>query len=136
MTTEWFTDANGNRASVAYWGSEKAAEASLKTLRDCSYCSDCSDCSRCSNCSYCSRCSDCNLSLPHVRLPVSDNRGYAWLATAENGGWRIRVGCRNFSPAEAREHWLAGTYGGSKSIPETLPFALEWLAKQPMEVRK
>ena len=67
---------------------------------------------------------------------MSDNRGYAWLATAENGGWRIRVGCRNFSPAEAREHWLAGTYGGSKSIPETLPFALEWLAKQPMEVRK
>ena len=64
-------DDHGNRATIARWGSEEAARASLATLQNCqncvdcsrcSGCSDCSDCfgcSRCSRCSGCSRCSDC-----------------------------------------------------------------------------
>jgi hypothetical protein len=60
------TDSNGNRATIAYWGDEATARASLATLTDCDYCSGCSgcsrcsDCSRCSGCSRCSRCSDCS----------------------------------------------------------------------------
>ena len=59
-------DANGNVATIAYWGSEKEARASLATLknckdcRDCSGCSGCSGCSRCSDCSRCWDCSDCS----------------------------------------------------------------------------
>src|SRR5690348_18396171 len=68
----WIQGDNGNRASVEYWGSEKAARNSLATLKECencsdcsrcsgcSDCSDCSDCSRCSDCSGCSGCSDCS----------------------------------------------------------------------------
>ena len=65
----YITDARGNRASVDFWGSEKAARASLETLENCSNCtnctncsgcSDCSDCSYCSGCSYCSDCSGCS----------------------------------------------------------------------------
>jgi len=59
MTT-WFTDDNGNRASLEKWGSEEAARASLATLKGCSGCSDCSDCSYCSDCSDCSYCSGCS----------------------------------------------------------------------------
>lgn len=56
--TSWITDENGNRASVAEWGSEDAARASLSTLKDCSRCLNCSRCSDCSDCSRCSNCSD------------------------------------------------------------------------------
>jgi len=57
------TDANGNTASVAYFGSEDAARLALASLlgcrgcRGCSRCRGCSDCSDCSGCSGCSRCS-------------------------------------------------------------------------------
>lgn len=57
---EWITDSNGNRCSVAYWGSRDAAQAALDSLESCSGCSDCSDCSGCSRCSRCSGCSDCS----------------------------------------------------------------------------
>ena len=81
MTT-WLTDANGNRCSVEYWGSKKAATAALKSLKNCrnctncSGCSDCSRCSYCSDCSYCSRCSDCS--------GCSDCRNIAWRIGKEN----------------------------------------------------
>ena len=55
----WITDHNGNRASIAKWGSEEAAKASLKTLRDCSNCWDCSNCRNCSNCWDCQNCQNC-----------------------------------------------------------------------------
>ncbi len=50
----WVSDINGNRCSVAYWGSEAAAEVALRSLKDCSDCSGCSGCSDCSDCSDCS----------------------------------------------------------------------------------
>ncbi len=56
----WIADANNNRCSVEYWGTKKAAQQALDSLKNCSRCSDCSDCSRCSDCSGCSRCSDCS----------------------------------------------------------------------------
>lgn len=139
MTT-WITDDNGNRASVEYWGSKEAAEASLKTLRNCrncincsgcSDCLDCSYCSYCSGCSGCSDCSDCDLTSPHYRLPVSDPRGYTWLAILEDGAWRIRAGCRSYSIEEARKHWLADDYGGPASVRETVGFAMDWIAAKP-----
>lgn len=58
MTT-WLTDANGNKCSVEYFGSEEAAKAALDSLKDCQNCVNCSDCSRYSGCSDCSDCSDC-----------------------------------------------------------------------------
>src|SRR6185437_10613325 len=79
--SQWLTDANGNRASVEYFGTVEAAQAALDSLKncdnctncsgcsgcsrcsrcsDCAGCSDCSRCSRCSDCSGCSRCSDCS----------------------------------------------------------------------------
>ena len=66
---EWLTDAHGNRASVAYFGSREAAQAALDSLvdckdcvncRHCSACSGCSDCRACSACSGCRDCSDCS----------------------------------------------------------------------------
>lgn len=71
MTT-WIKDANGNRCSVEYFGSEKAAQKALDSLLncqnctncshclDCSHCSCCSDSYRCSRCSYCLHCSCCS----------------------------------------------------------------------------
>jgi len=74
MTT-WITDDNGNEASVEYWGSVEAAEASLKTLVNCRNCTNCTNClnsrncrncrkSRvclnCRNCTNCYDCSDCH----------------------------------------------------------------------------
>ena len=61
-----FSDDNGNVCTVAYFGSEEAAQKALASLTectgclDCSRCARCSDCSRCSGCSGCSGCSDCS----------------------------------------------------------------------------
>lgn len=108
----WITDANGNRASVLYWGSEETARASLSTLTNCRYCTDCR---------Y------CNLSLEHYFLPVSEPRRYTWMAIKEPDGWRIRAGCRNFTIKEARAHWTAPDYDGPECVRETVGFALDWL---------
>ena len=61
-TTEptWLTDANGNHASIEYFGSREAAQAALDSLKNCENCTNCSRCSRCSDCSRCSRCSGCS----------------------------------------------------------------------------
>lgn len=64
MTT-WFYDADKNRCSLEYWGSEKAAREALATLTrcigctDCHACIDCSDCVRCTGCFGCSGCFLC-----------------------------------------------------------------------------
>ena len=60
---KWVFDANGNRCSIAYWGSREEAQKRLDRLKNCTRCTDCSDCtdcSRCSRCLRCSRCSDCS----------------------------------------------------------------------------
>ncbi len=51
---KWFTDTNGNRNSVEYFGSAKKAQAALDSLTNCKNCENCSYCSRCSDCSRCS----------------------------------------------------------------------------------
>ena len=74
----WLTDNNGNRCSVECWGSKKAAQVALNSLKGCS---DCSDCSRCSDCSGCSRCSDLSDASPttdhpartHVAIPCVED---------------------------------------------------------------
>lgn len=99
---------------------------------DCTYCADCMRCTDCRYCIDCMRCENCNLSLPNHRLPVSDPRGYTWLAIYENTAWRIRSGCRNFTLAAAREHWLSPYYHGPATVRETVGFALDWLEAKPV----
>jgi hypothetical protein len=61
-----FVDANGNRATVAFWGSAEKARASLLTLIDCTKCIDCwqcelcFDCKRCKGCYHCAGCDECS----------------------------------------------------------------------------
>ena len=95
MRTEngWVIDDDGNRASIARWGSEEHATEILKSLKDCygcsdcSRCSDCSDCSRCSGCSRCYLCSDCSDMAPQkvVRnVPViADIHKKVWEAVSQ-----------------------------------------------------
>src|SRR5690348_5739922 len=56
----WLTDANGNKCSVEYFGSEEAARRALESLKECYNCTNCSHCSRCSRCWRCSGCSRCS----------------------------------------------------------------------------
>ena len=136
---QWISDSNGNRASVERWGSEEKAKASLDTLDNCYNCTDCTDCTdcarctRCAGCTDCRDCTDCDGQLPHYFLPVSDPRGYTWLAIVESGAWRIRAGCRTFTIAEARAHWLAASYSGPASVQETVGFALDWIEAKPIK---
>ena len=58
--TTWLSDANGNRCSVEYFGSEDAARRALDSLVDCRDCTNCSCCSCCSDCSGCLDCSGCS----------------------------------------------------------------------------
>jgi hypothetical protein len=80
----------------------------------------------------CTDCTDCDLTHHHHRLPISDPRGYTWLAIAEDGAWRIRAGCCSYSIAEAREHWMAPEYDGPQDVKETIDFALNWIAGKPI----
>ena len=153
MTT-WITDEKGNRASVEYFGSEEAARAALSTLRNCRNCDNCMDCTRCRSCTRCAGCRDCtgcagcrdctgctrstyctrcDLTNPHYRLPVSDHRGYTWLAIWNGKEWRVYAGCRvAWSIDQARVHWLSPNYDGPQSVRETVGFALDWIeAKKP-----
>jgi hypothetical protein len=154
----YITDPQGNRANIAYWGSEEKARASLTTLTRCTDCTDCTrctdstgctrctdstgctgctrctdstGCTRCTGCTGCMGCTDCDLDKPYHRLPVSDPRGYTWLAIAEMGSWHIHAGCRDFTIAEARAHWLGSDYGGPDDVRETVGHALDWIAGKP-----
>ena len=66
----------------------------------------------------------------YCALPVAEPRGYRWGAVVFNGAWRVQAGCRNYSVAEAREHWLSPDYAGPQSVKETVKFALDWLETQ------
>lgn len=65
-------------------------------------------------------------------VPVSDPRGYRWLAvwSSSENGWIIVAGCRYFSVANAKIHWLRDTYHGPSAVQQTLPAALRWLESQ------
>jgi hypothetical protein len=63
-------------------------------------------------------------------LPVQDARGYSFAhANQTDGGWRIRAGCRNFSIAEAREHWGPG-YCGDREQGDMYLYAVDWLERK------
>ena len=47
--------------------------------------------------------------LRNIFRAGADARGYEFYGAQLANGWRILAGCRNFSPAEAREHWAEGT---------------------------
>ena len=47
--------------------------------------------------------------LTNVFRAGADARGYEFCGVHLANGWRVIAGCRNFSPAEAREHWAEGT---------------------------
>jgi len=57
--TEYLTDKNGNRAHIAYFGSEKAAQTALDSLVSCRNCTNCRNCTSCRNCSNCTGCRNC-----------------------------------------------------------------------------
>ena len=107
----WVSDSNGNRASVAFWGSREKAEASLATLKDCHACHDCHDCHACR---YCSQIK--NAQSPIVVGP-SRSDGYQFVMGASRS---IHAGCRVFvSLAEARTHFET-TRGGTPLGTESL----------------
>ena len=47
--------------------------------------------------------------LTNIFQVGADARGYEFCGVRLANGWRVIAGCRNFSPAEAREHWAEGT---------------------------
>jgi len=65
-----------------------------------------------------------------VHLLTQTDHGYLVHATWRDG-WRVVAGCRDFSMAEAREHWGAADYpipsSGSRIVA-----LLDWLEKQPV----
>ena len=48
MRDIWLEDKNGNKCSVAYFGSKEKAQEALDSLKDCTDCINCSGCSDCS----------------------------------------------------------------------------------------
>jgi hypothetical protein len=66
-----------------------------------------------------------------LALPVADPRAFRWVAVKHADGWRIAAGCRWFTMAEARAHWLlSGSYNGPESVKKTVGYALDWLEAQ------
>ena len=47
--------------------------------------------------------------LTNIFQAGADARGYRFCGVRLANGWRVIAGCRNFSPAEARERWAEGT---------------------------
>lgn len=63
-------------------------------------------------------------------LPVQDPRGHCFAHAIEtDSGWRIRVGCRNFSIEEAKAHWGKECYSDREQGDMYL-YAIEWLEKK------
>lgn len=62
---EWLLDVRGNWASIAKWGSHKAAAAALRSCTGCTDCRDCEDCAHCdastnlSGCDFCDQSENC-----------------------------------------------------------------------------
>lgn len=83
---QFIVDQNGNRATVAHWGTVEGAMSSLESLADCYNCTDCLDCTDCSHCIECTDCAGC---ARMVNATGADNRHgeeagmiYAWLVAA------------------------------------------------------
>mgnify|MGYP001819282900 CR=1 FL=1 len=65
-----------------------------------------------------------------ILLPVQDRRGYSFAHAIEcDGEWRIRVGCRDFSIEEAKEHWGVA-YEGDREQGDMYLYAIDWLEKK------
>ena len=52
---DWLVDANGNRASVATFGSYESAANALASLINCNECIDCINCVDCVGCIKCKK---------------------------------------------------------------------------------
>ena len=64
-------------------------------------------------------------------LPVQDARGYSFAhAIRTNNEWRIRVGCRDFTPEEALAHW-GESYEGDRWQGNMYLHAVRWFLDQP-----
>ena len=119
MTDDFVIDENGNKASIAHFGSRKAAESSLKTLMNCTDCTNCTRCTNCTNCTDCTRCTRCTnctdctdctncfiISETERPLIVGPFRSDRYQFVINNDGG-VRAGCRVFdSITEARSHWV------------------------------
>jgi len=71
----------------------------------------------------------CNLRgcIGLVLLPACDLRGYSFPHAVLCGNeWRVRVGCRDFSIADAREHW-GPSYRGDREQGDIYLLAIDWL---------
>lgn len=63
-------------------------------------------------------------------LPVQDSRGHSFAHAIETeSGWRIRVGCRDFSIEEAKAHW-GDAYKGDREQGDMYLYAIEWLERK------
>jgi len=72
-----------------------------------------------------------NGALNIICLPVGDPRGYRPVAVWFGDHWVIYSGCRQFTIAEAREHW-GDAYKGERSTGDRYLYACDWLEKQPI----
>ena len=102
-----FVDRDGNRATVAFWGSAEKAQESLLTLFDCTRCVDCwackdcfeckrsRDCYRCAGCDECSNCRDSGDCLRCVRCNNCDQSDERHGGDPSN--WRLMVDCTDCS---------------------------------------
>lgn len=146
---KYVTDENGNRASIEYFGSQEAAENSLKTLKNCINCTDCHDCISCISCNICNyynychdcrNCTDCTDCTDCRRIKECKNSliiggfrsdNYQFVMS-ESGS--IHAGCRVFENiTEARKHWIE-TRENTKLGDET--FILLDVMEKLYEMRK
>jgi len=75
-------------------------------------------------------CANLSSSVGFLLLPCQDPRGYSFPHAIECAGkWRIRAGCRDFSIAEAREHW-GENYDGDRDQGDMYLYAIDWLEKK------
>ncbi len=120
---EWISDENGNRNSVAYWGSKENAEKALDSLVDCRYCRDCSSCSSCSDCRSCRSCSSCSEKIDDkdaagtikpIVIPKIENIHQAVYAAASNPNSLNMEDVHSCADTHCRGGWfvtLAGPEG-------------------------
>ena len=118
----WVKDANGNRCSVEYFGSETAAQKALDSLIDCS---DCSDCSRCS------RCSDLAPQKAALTIPSIPNIHRAIYDAASKPGC-LKMDTWHCGTSHCRAGWvvhLAGEAGYALEAQTTTLFAAQQIYK-------
>ncbi|WP_287991180.1 hypothetical protein [Acidiphilium sp.] len=97
---------NGRRVSIAKFQQMHGLRVSGSLdLRDCTALTALPDDLHVSGSLYLRRCT----ALRNIFRAGADARGYEFYGAQLTNGWRILAGCRNFSPAEAREHWAEGT---------------------------